>query len=136
VEEPPEVETVDSEVHEPEIEPEPEIEIVEDYDSQTELEEVKNKVRVYCLPALPIKDDIYDEVHDIKYGQQFLFEAVVVSQNDFAIMFWTNIDMINKHSIIFPQNRQKRWWKVLRKEEKGPGFLYTATPSDIQPDFS
>jgi hypothetical protein len=99
----------------------------------------ENSVKIYCLPAYyeTHKDELYDETSVVlKYGSKFLFDGVILEQNDFSITLWANIENIEKKSIIYPKTHDKRWWKIIRKEEKSIGHIYVGTPSDIHPDFT
>ena len=98
-----------------------------------------NVTRIHCLPATVEKkvDDLYGETRLINgWGSPFLFEAIIVEQNDFMITFWTNIGIIEFGSIIYPVSRDKRWWKISNKKEEKEGYLYNALTSDINPDFT
>jgi len=107
---------------------------------------IKNIVRVHCLPA-EVKEEVdplYEEVREnIVYGEKMAFEAIVVEREDLIIKLWTNYKS-SKDSIIFPSVFVKgnikfgdyRWWRIQEQEEKEGGFLITAIPSDVQPDFS
>jgi hypothetical protein len=112
-----------------------EIQIIEgDYGDSVALAE--GEIQILCLPALENVDEVYDEVRGVRYGSKFIFRGQIVHENDFSIAFWTQTEGIGRDSIIYPKNMAKRWWKVLDNEPKGPGYVYSAMPSDIQPDFS
>jgi hypothetical protein len=122
----------------PEIEIEEKIQVVEKLKSKETSPNNPNVTRVHCLPAKIEKriDDLYGEIKTINtWGDPFLFESVIIGQNDFMIEFWTNIE-IETNSIVYPANRDKRWWKINKKKEKEEGYLYNAIPSNIHPDFT
>jgi hypothetical protein len=97
---------------------------------------MQNKIQAYCLPALIHNDSLYGETRvGRKYGTKFTFEAILMEHNGFAMLFWSGIQM-EKGSIIYPQIKEKRWWKIIASEEKAGGFIYQLIPSDVQPDFS
>lgn len=96
------------------------------------------KTFIHCLPAFlkEKRDDLYDEAYiSIEYGNPTSFEGVILSQEDLFIEIWTDVDKINKGSILYPKTGYKRWWRVQNKREKKSGWIITATPSDIQPSF-
>jgi hypothetical protein len=119
---------------------------------------IKYKVLSYCLPVIleTRTDDFYGERWGrLKYGKKFVFPSVVISSTDFSIEFWTSDpnEQITEGSIIYPfsyevHNQETesydkvpydeyRWWKVSEKEKKEEGgWLFKATPSETQPDFS
>jgi len=107
--------------------------------NNNEFPTIKNKVVIHCLPAL-IKehfDDFYGEHYNkISYGDKFSFEAVIVENEDLSMTFWTTTEEVTPASVIYPQVKEKRWWRVQTKIEKSGGYLIYAVVSDIQPDFS
>lgn len=101
-------------------------------------QEFTTKSTAHCLPVVieVHKDSLYGEVKSVsKYGDKFLFEFLLVSQNDMVIVFWTDIELENG-SIVYPINKDKRWWKINKKEKKESGYLYAGINSDICPDFT
>jgi len=101
--------------------------------------QLENKIKIHCLPLITTEhhDELYDEIRKSQqYGSKFLFEGIIINQNDFSLIFWSDIKKMEKGSIVYPQTKEKRWWKITKKEPKGWGFIFTTTPSDIQPDFS
>jgi len=121
-------------------EPQPKkIEVVEKIEKSEDVPGDPRITRIHCLPVKTEKkiDELYGEARTVrKYDDPFLFEAVIVDQNDFSIVFWTNINILEEGSIIYPANKDKRWWKVNKMESKNEGYLYDGYPSDIHPDFS
>lgn len=118
---------------------------------------LKVKVLMHCLPAKisSHKDLLYgDSWQRITYGNKFIFPAVMISNNDLQMQFWTSDpnNKVTEKSIVFPfsyeiynQNTQEydripfdehRWWKVSIKEEKEGGYLVSTIPSEDHPDFS
>lgn len=106
------------------------------------LEEPKSEdsVNVWCLPASSTvhSDPLYgSSFNRVKYGKKFVFEAIIIEQTDIVIQLWANTKTITVNSIIYPQNSDKRWWKVSSNNEYHEGgWLITATISDLHPDFS
>jgi hypothetical protein len=140
-------------------EPEPEVkdEKPEEEPREFDLPLLRYKVLSYCLPAQKERrtDALYGDTWEkVKYGKKFVFPSVVISSEDMIFEFWTSDprEQIKEGSIIYPysyevHNRstdsydkvpydEYRWWKVSAKEKKEEGWLFTATPSEIQPDFS
>ena len=118
---------------------------------------LKIKVLMHCLPAKVSshKDLLYgDSWERISYGNKFILPAVIISNNDLEMSFWTSDpnEKITEKSIVFPfsyeiynQNTQgydrvpfdeHRWWKISKKEEKEGGWLFYSIPSQDHPDFS
>jgi hypothetical protein len=118
---------------------------------------IKHKVLSYCLPAVVknYKDNFYGESWSkIKYGKKFIFPFVMIENQDLFIQFWTSDPnkQITEKSIIYPFSYEiynfnsstydrvpydeYRWWQISKKEFKDGGWLFEATPSKDQPDFS
>ena len=98
----------------------PESKIVEKIESHDPPSIDSNITRIHCLPVKIEQkiDELYGETRLVStWGNPFLFEAIILDQNDFMINFWTNIE-IESDSIIYPVNRDKRWWKVNNKQKK------------------
>lgn len=131
---------------EPEIKPTPEPEPILEPEPEPppEVKTITNTVDVWCLPA------IY-EGSRIKYLEKVMFQAVIVSNNGLQLIFWTNIDLAKKGSIIFPFRNSEggtygeySWWKVSqvigpdkdeRLKESG-GLLHVCVPSELTPNFA
>lgn len=106
--------------------------------------EIKNKTienhkttQCFCLPIRIVekKDDLYEETYrKTEYLDKFIFEAVVIEKEDIYIKFWT-MEKITKNSIVYPKNKDKRWWKVSEEAEAPIGIIYTAFASDYTPSF-
>lgn len=98
-----------------------------------------NKTIFHCLPAIVknIHDDLYqDKVIKISYGKKFTFESIVIEESDMEMIFWTHLKNIGKFSIIYPQNFQKRWWKIDNIKLAPEGFFLRCLPSDEHPVFT
>ena len=94
-----------------------------------------NKIVVNCLPGNK-KDDFYGENRGkITYGDPFTFEGIVVQADDMGLSMWSPTDKVTKGSVIFPQNREKRWWRIIRVEPDTQGWMIHGTISDYQPQF-
>lgn len=95
----------------------------------------------YCAPSIGVKehvDDLYgDSYTTIKYGDAFLFDAVLIDESDFQLQFWC-VKNIKTKSIIYKKKRQggERWWRVSESENKTGGFLVSCVISDSNPDFT
>lgn len=123
-----------------------------------DLPHIKHKVLSYCLPAKVHNktDKFYGESWmRITYGEKIIFPSVMVESTDLQIQFWSSDPngKITEKSVIYPfayeiYNKETdsydrvpydeyRWWKISEKNkvEEG-GWLFTAVPSDVQPDFS
>jgi hypothetical protein len=95
-------------------------------------------VVMHCLPATvkEHKDLLYGEVRrTVKYGSPFTFEAILVENGDLTLIFWTPLAKVTEGSIVFPQNLEKRWWRVASRQSKNSGYVLTCGPSDYQPAF-
>lgn len=103
----------------------------------TEIE--RNKIQVWCLPAsLEDKvDTLYGEKYQkIRYGNKFIFEAIMQSQTDFSIVVITSTAEVTENSIIYPKTYDKRWWRVASISKSGNLYTITASLTDYQPRFS
>ena len=98
-------------------------------------------VEYYCAPSIGTKehkDELYGSSYSTtKYGESYLFDAVVIDQSDLELQFWC-VRHLGKDSIVYKKVRQggERWWRVLKIEEKTGGYLVSASVSDSNPDFS
>jgi hypothetical protein len=98
-------------------------------------------VEYYCAPAVGKNlhtDDLYGEsYYTMQYGNQFVFDAVVIDMSDLELQFWC-VKPITIESIIFPKTKEKgqRWWRIKDVEPKTGGYLCNAITSDTNPDFS
>jgi len=96
------------------------------------------KTLIYCLPAkIKFHEDIlYGEVKKtITYDKKFKFEAVILNITDIGMDIWTNAIIIEKESILYPQNFDKRWWKVNNISSKFDGNILSCVLSSINPSF-
>jgi hypothetical protein len=111
-------------------------------EKKVEVKEQKNisdhkTIQCFCLPAKTIekKDELYEETYQrVEYLDKFIFDAVVIEKADIYIKFWT-MEKITKNSIVYPKNKDKRWWKVSDQKEAPMGFIYIAMISDYTPSF-
>jgi hypothetical protein len=120
---------------------EPEIKIIErnkpSEPPKLKVKQLHDKVIFHCLNAIQIKveDNFYEEERPkIEYDKTFSFEAIITSQDDINMMFWTNIK-IAKQSIVYPQNAEKRWWEIIEVQKRGEGYLHITVPTSINPNF-
>jgi hypothetical protein len=94
---------------------------------------------VWCLPATVINkvDPLYGSNYSrIKYGEKYKFEAKLYESNDLHLQLITKQE-IPVNSVIFPLNKDRRWWRVAVNKTYEAGFwLVTGQISDYQPNFS
>lgn len=124
----------------PKIEPTPipETEVIYRPKSISDKLQSYNKDILHCLPAKTktITDSLYEEkTIKVTYGNQFLFEAIIIEETDFELLFWSHLEIIQKYSIIYPRNKNKRWWKAESVKNAPEGYFINCRPSDIQPSF-
>lgn len=96
-----------------------------------------NSVLCFCLPAKNIekKDELYGEYYEkTEYLDKFLTEIVLLEKEDFTIKIWCE-KLLTKKSIIYPKNKDKRWWKITEIENAPVGYYYFANISDYTPSF-
>ena len=102
--------------------------------------QVANKVQVWCLPAYfrQYKDDMYeDTVSRVRYGEKFIFEAILDESQDIYLVLYTTTDAVTEGSILYPRTHDKRWWRVMKTEKSEDGLIrIIAQFTDYQPDFS
>lgn len=97
------------------------------------------KTILHCLPATvkQYKDDLYnDRSYKISYGKRFTFEVILMEESDMYLVFWTHLQNLEKFSILYPQNFEKRWWKIDAVKEAPEGFFIRCLPSDDHPAFT
>lgn len=117
--------------------------VVLNVDSKTAKILQERGTQFYCAPVVGTKthtDDLYGETYKtLVYGEQYIFDAVIIDQSDLQLQFWC-IKSIAKGSIIHKKSLEKeggeRWWRVEELEPKSEGFLVVASISDTNPDFS
>lgn len=96
------------------------------------------KTVLHCLPAIvkTVVDNLYmDRSFKVSYGKKFTFEAIIVEETDLEIVFWTHLENIERFSVIYPQNQEKRWWKVDNIKAAPEGFFLRCLPSSDHPAF-
>jgi len=71
----------------------------------------------------------------IRYSQEIAFEAVLLQETDYELNFWTHIETMARHSVVYPMNKTKRWWKIEEIKKAPQGFFCACKPSEIQPSF-
>lgn len=118
---------------------------------------IRHKILAYCLPAKTKQytDKFYGEFYTkTKFGKKFIFPFVMIENQDLFIQFWTSDPnkQIEEKSIVYPfayeiynpntetydkvPYDEYRWWEISKREFKDGGWLFEATPSSNQPDFS
>lgn len=124
---------------EPKPEPKPEVTINVDKQLARVLKE--RGVEYYCAPVIgqnSYVDDLYGETYSTsKYGDKFLFDAIVIAQSDLQLQFWC-VKPITKDSIVYRKHQQggERWWRITGSEIKTGGHICLAVISDVNPDFT
>jgi len=116
-------------------------------------EKAKNIVDVWVLPA-QIEHNPEAErgkQYTIKYFDKKLVESIIVHNDTFHMVFWTNVDFCKCGSIIYLWRnsegdvlRESSWWKVDKvldetedeRLKKSGGFIHVCVPSEYTPDFS
>lgn len=76
-----------------------------------------------------------DRTFKLKYIKEIAFESIILSQTDYEMIFWTHLEYISKHSVVYPINKTKRWWKIEKIQKAPEGFFCSCVPSSIQPSF-
>lgn len=130
---------------EPPVEPKQEPIIIKTNEEEVEKPTVVNakllnfkKTVIHCLPASTEEkiDDLYGEkTLKINYGNKFNFEAIMIREEDLSLQFWTHLEKISKYSILYPKNKEKRWWKVIEIKKAPEGFFIHCMPSEYHPNF-
>lgn len=97
-------------------------------------------VNVWCLPCLSYDenvDPLYDESYaKVTYGDKFVFQSKLLVLEDLYLQFATTLSTkIPAESVIFPQTKSRRWWRVKGMEEVKGFNVYVAVVSDYQPKF-
>jgi hypothetical protein len=81
-------------------------------------------------------DSLYeDKSLKVRYSKEVAFEAVILEENDYELNFWTHLDYITKKSVVYPMNRDRRWWKIEDVKKAPQGYFCSCKPSDLQPSF-
>ena len=97
------------------------------------------RIRVWCQPAQVREhvDKLYGQKFQrVKYGKKFLFEALVMEEDDLYMVLWTNTKAVTLGSVVYPQNQDKRWWRINSIEEKDGGYALMAIACEFTPEFS
>jgi len=95
----------------------------------------------HCAPAIGEKvhkDALYGSSYTTtRYGDKFIFDAVVIDQSDFQLQIWS-VRHVPKGSIIYRKDPEggERWWRISEVEPKSGGYLAVANISELNPDFS
>jgi hypothetical protein len=96
------------------------------------------KTIIHCLQSESKThiDDLYGERSTkVKYIGKFTFEAILIDEDDFKLVFWTHLNKVTKYSVIYPQNKEKRWWKVNQVKQAPEGYFINCIPSEYHPNF-
>ena len=93
---------------------------------------------MYCALAKreEKRDTLYDEVTvRIKFVETFTFEGIVLSANDFTLIFWTKLEKLTIGSVLYPQNDSKRWWEIKQIESVPGGYKVVCVITKNTPAF-
>jgi len=96
------------------------------------------KTILHCLPSITkvFVDELYqDKTIKISYGEKFTLEAILIEESDMNLVFWTHLENISKQSIVYPKNRDKRWWRVQEVKKAPEGYFLNCMPSETHPSF-
>jgi len=99
---------------------------------------LENAIQVWCLPAKVEEtvDPLYEEKYTkVKYGNKFIFNAIVEDEADFYIVLWSDT-LVTEGSVIFPRNEDKRWWRIYSVSSEDGIYRLKGTISDFHPSFS
>ena len=99
-----------------------------------------NKVVIYCLPGVIKKgrDELYGDPRPskIEYTKDpFTFEGIILLADDLSLTIWCPTDQVTVGSVLYPQNNDKRWWRVLSSTPNTEGWMLETGISDFQPQF-
>lgn len=103
-------------------------------------EKLKNypKDIMYCMLA-EVKervDALYqDKQIKISYVKKFLFENIIISENDMNLVFWSHLDFLTKSSVVYPRNNSRRWWKIDKIKQAPDGMFFSCVPTEVTPNF-
>lgn len=131
-------------------------EFVEELVSPTEIEELSEVIPVedesenelaalmqqhsttfLCMPvtATTRHDNLYGERYiSHEYGKQIEIQAIKLDESDLLLSFWAEMQL-NPKSVVYPQDKNRRCWKIESNEEKSGGFMHYCIPSDVTPSF-
>lgn len=96
-----------------------------------------NPILCFCLPAKNTekKDDLYDESFKrTEYLEKFIIEIIILDKDDLYIKIWCK-DKLTEKSILYPRNKDKRWWKITEVSSAPSGYYYLGSTSDYTPSF-
>lgn len=120
-------------------------EIVEEEQDDVERPSIINdKLQKYektifnCLPAIVHEkiDDLYGEKSiKVSYSSKFTFESIILEETDMNLLFWTHLNKITKFTILYPRNKEKRWWQVEAISKAPEGYFVKCHPSTSHPNF-
>jgi hypothetical protein len=101
-------------------------------------EKLKDLEEAHLLTAENIinKDELYNQdiKVTIKYEKQKTILIKIEFYNDLNLVFESK-EEITKNSVVFPKNKNKRWWKILKVNKKENMFSCSCIPSDFTPSF-
>jgi len=98
----------------------------------------KEEFEIWCLPAYyeSKEDPLYGDTHAVKkYGNKFIFKGSIIEAEDLYIVISCSDDRVTEGSVIFPKNKDRRWWHISRKAKLPDGIILQGTVSDYQPSF-
>lgn len=91
----------------------------------------------HCAPVIQVlmKDELYGHQYSMnRYGDKFIFDGVVIEENDMELIYWCVREM-TKGSVIMPKRTESRWWRIEEVNTKSGGYVVRAIPSDVNPSF-
>jgi hypothetical protein len=97
-------------------------------------------VTAWCLPCLEYTenvDPLYNESYSkINYGDKFTFQTRLLELEDLHIKFVTEGHVkLPVESVIYPQMKNRRWWRIRGVKEVKGFNVYIGIISDYQPTF-
>lgn len=102
-------------------------------------QKTQEEVDIWCQPAHyeNKEDPLYGDTHAIlKYGNKFIFKGVIVESEDLYIVISCTDENVTEGSVIFPKNKDRRWWRINKKAKTSDGiYMIQGLVSDYQPSF-
>ena len=103
-------------------------------------EKLKNyrKDIMHCMLAetKEIVDPLYDDkTIKVNYTRSFVFENIIIQENDMELVFWSHLDFLTRNSIVYPKNDGRRWWKISSIRSAPEGSFFVCVPTSTQPSF-
>lgn len=77
-------------------------------------------IKIWCRPAIKREKTSIttgEKSYFIEYGEDFIFMGKILEFSDFQIKIQADSNLVTTQSIIFPQNKQKRWWRIVEYKD-------------------